>query len=52
MQTEYLIGPEITETVDPTPEEEEALRKLLMKGQGEGEGGEGGEGDDEEEDDD
>merc|ERR1712142_269499 len=45
---EYAVGPEITETIDPTPEEEEALRKLLMKGQGEGEG-EGGE-DDEDED--
>ena len=48
-QVEYAVGPEITETIDPTPEEEEALRKLLMKGQGEGEGGEGGE-DDEDED--
>jgi len=50
--TEYVVGPEITETVDPTPEEEEALRRLLMKGQGEGEGGEGGEGEEEDEDED
>ena len=47
-----MVGPEITETVDPTPEEEEALRRLLMKGQGEGEGGEGGEAEEEEEDED
>ena len=47
-----MVGPEIEETVDPTPEEEEALRRLLMKGQGEGEGGEGGEAEEEEEDED